>query len=131
MIVAEVQERIGASSMAQEYSELPNELVSGANGVDYAYRDTGGGQRGALPLVLLQHFRGNLDSWDPALIDALARAPEGGDVRQRISQGNTRAQKIVSGVPIRCCGRFPGARGPTDTTRPGGGDVHWPARNTP
>jgi pimeloyl-ACP methyl ester carboxylesterase len=25
-----------------------------------------------VPLVLLQHFRGNLDSWDPALIDALA-----------------------------------------------------------
>jgi pimeloyl-ACP methyl ester carboxylesterase len=23
-------------------------------------------------LVLLQHFRGNLDNWDPALIDALA-----------------------------------------------------------
>ena len=27
-----------------------------------------------MPLVLLQHFRGNLDSWDPALIDALASA---------------------------------------------------------
>ena len=27
---------------------------------------------GTLPLVLFQHFRGNLDSWDPALIDALA-----------------------------------------------------------
>ncbi len=27
-----------------------------------------------MPLVLLQHFRGNLDSWDPALIDALATA---------------------------------------------------------
>ena len=27
-----------------------------------------------MPLVLLQHFRGNLDSWDPALIDALAPA---------------------------------------------------------
>jgi pimeloyl-ACP methyl ester carboxylesterase len=26
-----------------------------------------------LPLILLQHFRGNLDSWDPALVDALAR----------------------------------------------------------
>jgi pimeloyl-ACP methyl ester carboxylesterase len=26
------------------------------------------------PLVLLQHFRGNLDNWDPALIDALAPA---------------------------------------------------------
>ena len=25
-------------------------------------------------LVLLQHFRGNLDNWDPALIDALASA---------------------------------------------------------
>ena len=25
-----------------------------------------------MPLVLLQHFRGNLDNWDPALIDALA-----------------------------------------------------------
>ncbi len=57
--------------MARGYSELRNELVSAANGVDYAYRDTGGGE-GGVPLVLLQHFRGNLDSWDPALIDALA-----------------------------------------------------------
>ena len=59
--------------MATEYSELANELVRAANGVDYAYRDTGGGE-GAVPLVLLQHFRGNLDNWDPALIDALATA---------------------------------------------------------
>jgi len=57
--------------MATGYSELPNEVVSAANGVDYAYRDTRGGD-GAAPLVLLQHFRGNLDNWDPALIDALA-----------------------------------------------------------
>ncbi len=55
------------------YSSLPNKLISAPNGVDYAYRDTGGGEGGA-PLVLLQHFRGNLDSWDPALIDALASA---------------------------------------------------------
>jgi pimeloyl-ACP methyl ester carboxylesterase len=54
------------------YANLPNELVSAANGVDYAYRDTGGGSDGVLPLVLLQHFRGNLDNWDPALVDALA-----------------------------------------------------------
>ena len=59
--------------MANGYSELPNQLVSAANGVDYACRDTGGGE-GAVPLVLLQHFRGNLDNWDPALIDALASA---------------------------------------------------------
>ena len=57
--------------MGTAYSELPNELVSAANGIDYAYRDTGGGE-GAVPLALLQHFRGNLDNWDPALIDALA-----------------------------------------------------------
>jgi pimeloyl-ACP methyl ester carboxylesterase len=57
--------------MAKGYSELANELVSAANGVDYAYRDTGGGED-ELTLVLLQHFRGNLDNWDPALIDALA-----------------------------------------------------------
>jgi len=57
--------------MATGYSELRNDMVSAANGVDYAYRDTGGGD-GAVPLVLLQHFRGNLDNWDPALVDALA-----------------------------------------------------------
>ncbi len=54
------------------YSGLPNKQVQAANGVGYAYRDTGG--EGGVPLVLLQHFRGNLDGWDPALIDALAAA---------------------------------------------------------
>ena len=58
--------------MKTSYSSLPNKLISAPNGVDYAYRDTGG--EGGVPLVLLQHFRGNLDSWDPALIDALALA---------------------------------------------------------
>jgi pimeloyl-ACP methyl ester carboxylesterase len=54
-----------------QYSGLPNKLVRAANGVDYAYRDTGPEASGE-SLVLFQHFRGNLDSWDPALIDALA-----------------------------------------------------------
>jgi pimeloyl-ACP methyl ester carboxylesterase len=54
------------------YAGLPNNVVKLANGVSYAYRDTGG--EGAVPLVLLQHFRGNLDNWDPALVDALASA---------------------------------------------------------
>ena len=54
--------------MGATYSELPNKLVTAANGIDYAYREAG---EGTVPLVLLQHFRGNLDSWDPALIDAL------------------------------------------------------------
>jgi pimeloyl-ACP methyl ester carboxylesterase len=57
-----------------QYSGLPNKLVSAANGIDYAYRDTGPEGSSGVPLVLFQHFRGNLDNWDPALIDALAPA---------------------------------------------------------
>jgi pimeloyl-ACP methyl ester carboxylesterase len=34
------------------------------------------GVAGATPLVMLQHFRGNLDNWDPALTDALAAERE-------------------------------------------------------
>ena len=55
--------------MTISYSECPTKLVAAANGVDYAYRDLGDG---TVPLVLLQHFRGNLDYWDPALIDMIA-----------------------------------------------------------
>ena len=51
------------------YSDLANQRIRAENGVEYAYREMG---EGAVPLVLLQHFRGNLDNWDPALIDALA-----------------------------------------------------------
>jgi len=54
------------------YSDLPNLQVGAANGIDYAYRDTGPENPAGAPLVLLQRFRGNLDNWDPALIDALA-----------------------------------------------------------
>jgi pimeloyl-ACP methyl ester carboxylesterase len=54
-----------------EYPRSPNKVIAAASGIDYAYRDLG---EGAVPLVLLQHFRGNLDNWDPALIDALASA---------------------------------------------------------
>jgi pimeloyl-ACP methyl ester carboxylesterase len=41
-----------------------------AAGVDFAHRRLGHGS--GLPLVMLQHFRGNLDNWDPDLIDAIA-----------------------------------------------------------
>jgi pimeloyl-ACP methyl ester carboxylesterase len=52
-----------------KYGELPNLSVKTEQGLIYCYRDTGGD---GVPLVLLQHFRGNLDNWDPALVDALA-----------------------------------------------------------
>jgi pimeloyl-ACP methyl ester carboxylesterase len=52
-----------------DYANARIERVAADNGVEYAYRDLGAGD---VPLVLLQHFRGNLDNWDPALIDELA-----------------------------------------------------------
>ncbi|MFC9285099.1 alpha/beta fold hydrolase [Streptomyces sp. NPDC057052] len=45
-----------------------------ADGVRYAYRRFGA--EGTVPLVMLQHFTGNLDNWDPALVDALAAERE-------------------------------------------------------
>ena len=61
--------------MAEGYSELANETVSAANGVDYAYRDTGGAGDGQSEA----HCRWSCSStsagtWTlgPALIDVLA-----------------------------------------------------------
>jgi pimeloyl-ACP methyl ester carboxylesterase len=51
------------------YTTARTQTVRAANGIDYAYRSSG---LNLMPLVLLQHFRGNLDNWDPALIDALS-----------------------------------------------------------
>ena len=51
------------------YASVSMQRVEASNAIEYAYRDLGEGE---VPLVLLQHFRGNLDNWDPALVDALA-----------------------------------------------------------
>ena len=51
------------------YVDVQTQRVAADNAIEYAYRDLGASNA---PLVLLQHFRGNLDNWDPALIDALA-----------------------------------------------------------
>ncbi|MER7680704.1 alpha/beta hydrolase [Streptomyces sp. NPDC096934] len=53
-----------------KYLDVETSTVQGANGVRYAYRRMG--PQTGRPLVLLQHFRGNLDNWDPELVDALA-----------------------------------------------------------
>ena len=52
-----------------DYASAAIRRVAADNGIEYAYRELGAGE---VPLVLLQHFRGNLDNWDPALIDDLA-----------------------------------------------------------
>jgi pimeloyl-ACP methyl ester carboxylesterase len=58
-----------ATNTQTGYAAASIQQVTADNSIEYAYRDVGEGE---VPLVLLQHFRGNLDNWDPALVDALA-----------------------------------------------------------
>ena len=58
-----------SATAIDSYTGASTQRVAAGNGIEYAYRDLGAGD---VPLVLLQHFRGNLDNWDPALVDALA-----------------------------------------------------------
>src|SRR6266568_2573195 len=60
---------MSASETQVSYTDAPTQRVAADSGIEYAYRDLGDND---VPLVLLQDFRGNLDNWDPALIDALA-----------------------------------------------------------
>ena len=52
------------------YLAAETKTVTIETGETLAYREVG--KDDSIPLVLLQHFRGSLDSWDPALIDGLA-----------------------------------------------------------
>jgi pimeloyl-ACP methyl ester carboxylesterase len=60
---------MNATDTLAGYADASTQRVAADSGIEYAYRELG---EGDVPLVLLQHFRGNLDNWDPALIDALA-----------------------------------------------------------
>ncbi len=60
---------MSTSATAGGYLVADNLQVDAANGISYAYRDLGSSD---VPVVLFQHFRGNLENWDPTLIDALA-----------------------------------------------------------
>jgi len=48
----------------------PTLYVDGGR-IQFAFRRLG--PKNGVPLVLLQHFSGNIDSWDPAVVNALAR----------------------------------------------------------
>ncbi len=52
---------------------VPTHFVE-ATGIRFAYRRWG--RRSGLPLVFNQHFTGNLDNWDPAVLDGLAKERE-------------------------------------------------------
>jgi pimeloyl-ACP methyl ester carboxylesterase len=62
----------------------------------YAYRPFGGGS--AHPLLLLQHFTGTLDNWDPAVTDALASS------RRVILFDNAGVGRSTGQVPVTIAG---------------------------
>jgi pimeloyl-ACP methyl ester carboxylesterase len=49
---------------------VPTEFIEAA-GITFAYRTLG--TPNGTPLVLLQHFTGHMDSWDPAVVNGLAK----------------------------------------------------------
>ena len=57
-------------AMAESYSQVKTQYV-GVAGLRVAYRSYGSVQ--GTPLVLLMHTRGNMDNWDPKLLDILAK----------------------------------------------------------
>lgn len=52
------------------YAQAPGRSVT-AQGVTYAYRELG--PKGGIPVVFFVHLAGNLDNWDPRIIDAVAQ----------------------------------------------------------
>ena len=59
--------------MTSPSKTAPTRFV-GANGTRFAYRRYG--EPTGTPIVLLQHFMGNLDSYDPAITDSLSMGRE-------------------------------------------------------
>src|SRR5213592_746664 len=52
------------------YKDAPTRTVS-AGGVDFAYRELG--PKAGVPVVFLVHLAGNLDNWDPRVVDGIAK----------------------------------------------------------
>jgi pimeloyl-ACP methyl ester carboxylesterase len=52
----------------------PTELIEAASGETFAYRRLGEGYGN--PILFFNRFRGNLDDWDPTLLDGLAQSRE-------------------------------------------------------
>jgi hypothetical protein len=64
----------GSASLPNIGTALDAENHSVAiEGATLVYRRFGNAETEAPPLVCLQHFRGNLDNWDPVLVDASLR----------------------------------------------------------
>jgi pimeloyl-ACP methyl ester carboxylesterase len=62
---------IATPSDAQTHEAAPNLCIE-SGGFTYAYRRFG--VKSGTPIVFLQHFRGTMDSWDPSVIDVIAKS---------------------------------------------------------
>ena len=59
-----------AASAIEKLETVPTKYIE-TNGVKFSYRTLG--SKSGTPLVFLQHFTGTMDSWDPAVVNALAK----------------------------------------------------------
>jgi pimeloyl-ACP methyl ester carboxylesterase len=64
-----MNELIAANREVATLESAPTHYVEGG-GIRFAYRKLGPST--GTPLVLLQHFSGNIDAWDPAVVNTLA-----------------------------------------------------------
>jgi pimeloyl-ACP methyl ester carboxylesterase len=76
MSTPEAQLHDVAGSTVQDGQLTAENLSLEVGDVSFVYRRFGNARAAAPPLVMLQHFRGNLDNWDPALVDRLAEDRE-------------------------------------------------------
>ena len=60
---------VAACQAATALETAPTRYIEGG-GIRFAYRHLG--PAGGTPMILLQHFSGNIDAWDPAVVNALA-----------------------------------------------------------
>ena len=93
--------------------DAPTQFVEVKNFGRYAFRRFGSGP--GLPLLLLQHFTGTLDNWDPALTDALASGRElilfdnagvgrsSGEVPTTVAEMATHALTFLDAIHLSRC----------------------------
>src|SRR5229473_4522807 len=69
-VVRTSERRTGRLNMTYQHVTAPTQFIE-ANGIRFAYRRFG--QEGGTPLLFMQHFRGGMDHWDPAVTDGFAK----------------------------------------------------------
>jgi pimeloyl-ACP methyl ester carboxylesterase len=66
---ATYEEQEAEGGVIASYTDAPTRTVS-AGDVEFAYRELG--PKGGVPVIFLVHLAGNLDNWDPRVVDGIA-----------------------------------------------------------